>query len=222
MIIRLPERFIYSNKGHENSAYVENGILYMSKYNNFENLMYTMTYVLKGYDRCCFCGKKLSSKNRTLDHMYPRRWGGISIPENLLPSCKHCNQNKKDMTYQQFQEWRKLENLKQKEIFYQNALLRNLSVARRGRFVIKERWIENYEIEELIKYISFSKLSERKSKLISSYYRNWNQYPHPVIISSNGWVFKGLHILQHAKKNRKKYVMAIVLQNVVVYDKDTT
>ena len=96
MIIRLPERFIYSNKGHEDSAYIENGILYISKYTNFEDLMYTMTYVLKGYDRCCYCGEKLTMKNRTLDHMYPRRWGGISIPENLLPSCKKCNQDKKD------------------------------------------------------------------------------------------------------------------------------
>ena len=30
MIIRLPERFIYSNKKHENATYVENGILYIN------------------------------------------------------------------------------------------------------------------------------------------------------------------------------------------------
>ncbi len=222
MIIRLPERFIYSNTGHENSAFVENGILYMSKYTNFEDLMYTITYVLKGYDRCCYCGEKLTNKNRTLDHMYPRRWGGISIPENLLPSCKKCNQDKKDMTYQQFQEWRKLETPAQREKYYQQTLIRNLEVARRGRFVIKKRWLSSYEFENVAKYICFNRLSEKKSKLVSSYYRNWGQYPHPVVVSSNGWVIKGLHVLHHARKAKKKYVMAIVLENVVVYDKDTS
>ena len=221
MIIRLPERFIYSNKGHEDGAYVENGILYMSKYTNFEDLMYTITYVLKGYDRCCYCGEKLTIRSRTLDHMYPRRWGGVSIPENLLPSCKKCNQDKKDMTYRQFQEWRKLETQGEKEKYYQQTLVRNLDVARRGRFVIKRRWLSAYEFENVAKYISFNRLSEKKSKLVSSYYRNWGQYPHPIIVSSNGWIIKGLHVLHHAKKQKKKHVMAIVLENVVVYDKDT-
>ena len=222
MIIRLPERFIYSNKKPEHPSYVENGILYMSKYANFDDLMYTITYVLKGYDRCCYCGEKLTRKNRTLDHMYPRCWGGISIPENLLPSCKLCNQYKRDMTYKQFQEWRKLESQEEKDKFYSQTLARNLSVAKRGRFVIKRKWLSSYEFEPVAKYISFNRLSDRKNQLVAAYYRNWGQYPHPVVVSSNGWVIKGLHILKHARKAKKKYVMAIVLENVVVYDKDTS
>ena len=110
----------------------------------------------------------------------------------------------------------------EKEKYYQQTLVRNLGVARRGRFVIKRRWLSSYEFENVAKYISFNRLSERKSKLVSSYYRNWGQYPHPVIVSSNGWVIKGLHVLHHARKAKKKYVMAIVLENVVVYDKDTS
>ncbi len=220
MIIRLPERFIYSNNG-KGSAYVENGILYMSKYTNFEDLMYTITYVLKGYDRCCYCGGKLTSSTRTLDHMYPRRWGGVSIPENLLPSCKKCNQDKKDMTYRQFQEWRKLSTIAEKDEFYEQTLIRNLAIRRRSRFGIKKKWLSSYEFEPVAKYISFDRLSEKKSQMIAGYHRNWGQYPHPVIVSSNGWIIKGLHILHHARKSKKRHVMAIVLENVVVYDKDS-
>lgn len=223
MIIRLPERFIYSNKGDaEKSAYVENGILYMSKYANFEDLMYTITYVLKGYDRCCYCGKRLTMQNRTLDHMYPRRWGGISIPDNLLPSCKECNQSKKDMTYRQFQEWRKLETTKEKDMYYNEVLAQNFKIAKRGKFIIKRKWLSAYEYSNVAKYISFNRLSEKKKKLVASYYRNWNQYPHPIIVSSNGWIIKGLHVIHHARKIRKRHVMAVVLENVVVYDKDTS
>ena len=223
MIIRLPERFIFSSRGNiENSAYVDNGILYMSKYTNFEDLMYHITYVLKGYDRCCYCGEKLTVSNRTLDHMYPRRWGGVSIPENLLPSCKRCNQDKKDMTYQQFQDWRKLKTTKERDKFYQACLTENLKIARAGEFIVKKRWIEPYDFKEVAKYISFDRLSKRKFTLLSSYYRNWGQYPHPIIISSNGWVISGLHILRHAKEHNLSHVIAVVLENVVVYDKDTT
>ncbi len=220
MIIRLPKRFIYSNRVLKNCAYVENGILYMSKYTNFEDLMYTITYQLKGYDRCCYCGEKLTTSTRTLDHMYPRRWGGISIPENLLPSCKKCNQDKKDMTYQQFQEWRALKTASEKNRFYDETISRNASIRKLGNFVIKKKWISSFEVEPVAKYISFNRLSKKKSQLISSYYRNWGQYPHPIIVSSNGWVIKGLHILYHAKKNKKQYVPAVILENVVIFDKD--
>lgn len=223
MIIRLPERFVYSNKGNaEKSAYVEDGILYMSKYTNFEDLMYTIAYLLKGYDRCCYCGGKLTMQNRTLDHMYPRRWGGISIPENLLPCCKKCNQDKKDMTYRQFQEWRKIEKQGEKDKYYCEMLAQNIKVARRGKFIIKRRWLSSYEYENVARYISFSRLSDKKIKLVASYYRNWNQYPHPVIVSSNGWIIKGLHVINHAKRMRRKHVIAVILENVVVYDKDTS
>lgn len=223
MIIRLPERFIFSSKGNiENSAYVENGVLYMSKYTNFENLMYHITYVLKGYDRCCYCGEKLTSSNRTMDHMYPRRWGGVSIPENLIPSCKRCNQDKKDMTYQQFQEWRKFKTPKEREKFYEAALAENLKIARNGEFIIKKKWLSPYDFKNVVKYISFDRLSKQKFTLLSAYYRNWGQYPHPIVISSNGWVISGLHILRHAKEHNLSHVMAVVLENVVVYDKDTS
>lgn len=224
MIIRLPERFIYSNDGNmsNSSAYVEDGILYMSKYTNFEQLMYTITYVLKGYDKCYYCGEKLTMINRTLDHMYPRRWGGISIPENLIPCCNTCNQQKKDMTYRQFQEWRALPTQKEKESYYEKALEQNIKLARSGKFIIKRRWLSTYDFENVVKCITFNQLSQRKKKLINSYYRNWKQYPHPIVVSSNDWIIKGLHILNHAKQQKKKQVMAIVLENVIVYDKDTS
>lgn len=221
MIIRLPKNFIYSNRSTRSEAHVENGILYVTKYTNFEDLMYTMTYALKGYDRCFYCGTKLTPKTRTMDHMYPRRWGGISIPENLLPCCKKCNQDKKDMTYDQFQEWRKLGSQKEKDDFYQKCLKQNLKIARSGRFVLKEKWLSKYDIREVLKYVSFDRLDSDKSKKLASYYRNWNQYPHPVVVSSNDWIIKGMHILNHAKDKRHK-VMAIILENVVVIDKDSS
>lgn len=221
MKIRLPQSFIYSNRAKNISAYVKNDILYVSGYISFEDLMYTITYMVKGYDKCYYCGCELTDKNRTLDHMYPRRWGGVSIPENLVPSCKNCNQDKKDMSYDQFMRYRRLKTKSDKEKFYEKCLQANFKVRKRSKFVLNSNWLSVYNIQELLRYMKFNKLEKTKSNNLAAYYRNWGQYTHPIIVSSNGWVFKGRHILHHAKRIKRKSVMAIVLDNVVVVDKDT-
>lgn len=221
MKIQLPETFIYTNRSKNASAYIKNGILYVKGHVNFEQLMYTITYTVKGYDKCYYCGCELTDKNRTLDHMYPRRWGGVSIPENLIPSCKDCNRDKMDMSYNQFMQYIKLKTNKEKEQFYNKCLQTNLKVRKRAKFVLDSNWLSVYDIRELLKYMKFDQLEESKSKNLAAYYRNWGQYTHPIIVSSNDWVFKGKHILNHAKKIKRKSVMAIVLDNVVVLDKDT-
>ena len=221
MKIRLPQSFIYSNRAKNISAYVKNDILYVSGYISFEDLMYTITYMVKGYDKCYYCGCELTDKNRTLDHMYPRRWGGISIPENLVPSCKNCNQDKKDMSYDQFMRYRRLKTKSDKEKFYEKCLEANFKVRKRSKFVLNSNWLSVYNIQEILRYMKFNKLEKTKSNNLAAYYRNWGQYTHPIIVSSNGWVFKGRHILHHAKRIKRKSVMAVVLDNVVVLDKDT-
>lgn len=40
---------------------------------------------------CAHCGKKTSSRQRTVDHYVPRSYGGGYNPKNLLPLCKDCN-----------------------------------------------------------------------------------------------------------------------------------
>lgn len=51
--------------------------------------------------RCYMCGVPLifnddnSHKAFTLDHLWPRSYGGNSEQENLLPACLSCNSNKK-------------------------------------------------------------------------------------------------------------------------------
>ena len=221
MKIRLPQSFIYSNRAKNISAYVKNDILYVSGYISFEDLMYTITYMVKGYDKCYYCGCELTDKNRTLDHMYPRRWGGISIPENLVPSCKNCNQDKIDMSYDQFMRYRRLKTKSDKEKFYEKCLEANFKVRKRSKFVLNSNWLSVYNIQEILRYMKFNKLEKTKSNNLAAYYRNWGQYTHPIIVSSNGWVFKGRHILHHAKRIKRKSVMAVVLDNVVVLDKDT-
>ena len=78
-----------------------------------------------------------------------------------------------------------------------------------------------YDVSLLIHDISFKNLEPVKSDKLSRYYINWHQYPHPIIISSNDWLFKGKHVLYHAKINGIKKVPAIILENVIVLKNST-
>lgn len=42
--------------------------------------------------KCCYCGS--ISDPLTLDHLYPRKLGGIDISDNLVFCCKKCNSSK--------------------------------------------------------------------------------------------------------------------------------
>jgi 5-methylcytosine-specific restriction protein A len=46
---------------------------------------------------CHYCGKKMVFKEITMDHLVPLTRGGKSSKDNLVPSCKDCNNKKKNM-----------------------------------------------------------------------------------------------------------------------------
>lgn len=45
--------------------------------------------------RCQYCGKRLSQRHLTVDHVIPRSRGGKTIWENTVSCCLKCNQRKK-------------------------------------------------------------------------------------------------------------------------------
>lgn len=216
MIIRLPENFIYTTPGKQDCAYVKNNILYIEGFVNFENLMYNLAYSIYGYGVCYYCGEELSTKNRTLDHIYPRSWGGISLPDNLRPSCKACNHKKSDMTPSQFEKFLALESQGKESAFYQKCLRKNQKIIQKGAFILPDDWVKMYDATKLTECLSFKYLEKSKMGKLAGYYNRIHQYPHPIVVSSNDWLFKGKHILYHARKIGSPIVPAIIFDNVVV------
>jgi 5-methylcytosine-specific restriction endonuclease McrA len=48
--------------------------------------------------RCQYCARKGTAFDLTLDHIVPRSRGGKTLAENLVASCKDCNNRKGDRT----------------------------------------------------------------------------------------------------------------------------
>lgn len=54
---------------------------------------------------CHYCGKKTAFKDITMDHLIPLARGGRSTRDNLVPSCKKCNNKKKSMLPLEWEEY---------------------------------------------------------------------------------------------------------------------
>lgn len=46
---------------------------------------------------CHYCRRPFKAKELTMDHLFPIIRGGKSTKGNVVPCCKECNNNKKDM-----------------------------------------------------------------------------------------------------------------------------
>ncbi len=54
---------------------------------------------------CYYCQQKVAFQDLTMDHLVPLARGGRSTKENLVPSCKNCNNLKKTMLPIEWQEY---------------------------------------------------------------------------------------------------------------------
>lgn len=60
--------------------------------------------------QCYYCGKKVSPKELTMDHVIPLIRGGKSNKGNIVPCCKDCNNRKKYLLPFEWEEYLNLLN----------------------------------------------------------------------------------------------------------------
>jgi hypothetical protein len=101
------------------------------------------------HPHCYLCGRMLLFKDEnesvaqfTIDHVWPRDFGGDSCSENLLPACKDCNNNHK----KNYPSW-SMTNIQAILLGYEpseNSLKR---IPGSSRFAIQHRLVQNVAVE---------------------------------------------------------------------------
>ncbi|MBI2986494.1 MAG: HNH endonuclease [Deltaproteobacteria bacterium] len=56
---------------------------------------------------CYYCGKKVSPRSLTMDHIVPIVRGGKSTRGNVVPACKECNTAKKHKLLMEWENYTK-------------------------------------------------------------------------------------------------------------------
>lgn len=217
MIIEVPQGYIFSKEG-DIIAFEENGKLKLRPwFGKFNEVMYDITYKLKGNTRCYYCGKTVEDDKikLTLDHIYPRALGGPTIPQNLVPSCRSCNGDKENMTPDQFRAYMSLGDTKRKKEF-QREFFKIKYFQERWVHVLPDSWTNKTPICELILLIDLQDTSTSKYRKTREYYLRCGQFRKPIVIDCHNFVLDGFTEVLYAKNNKIQEIPTIVLENVEV------
>lgn len=217
MIIKLPDQFLYYGDGRRSLAYVSNGELFLRGAIDYESLMYTLSYVANGYERCFYCGEDLVPENRTLDHMYSRAYGGISLPNNLSACCRKCNEEKRDMSIDQYYTWLGFSEGAERDAYYQKTCLENAKIFKSGKFVLPDEWVTQCDVSNLRDENLFKDIIS-EGKTFKKLYERHGMFPRPIVVTANGAVIEGMHSVFLAYKHHVATVPAIILENAQKID----
>lgn len=215
MKIQLPKTFEYHDG--PTHAVVHNGVLEMTPI-DFEKTMYHLTYRLKGRVRCAYCHRVLEANKLTLDHVFPRDHGGISISNNLKPCCKRCNEAKNNLLPWQYSSLQKLSK-KSKVHVEEQYQYENMQARRECGILIPKEWYEmrrNYSVFALITSERPFKES-RKYQRVLEMYETYGKICKPIVVSQNRFVLDGFTALLVAKNLGLDIPLSfITLENVIV------
>jgi hypothetical protein len=217
MIIELPKDFSFEKEKSGEKAIIEDGILKMTRQTSFRKIMIEISYQMKGKDVCQYCHKKFAKEKMTIDHMFPIDFGGPTISDNLLPACKKCNNEKGNMTYQQYMAF-----LEAKDVGLEEKYLKTLKkyqelIRKEKRYQIQKSWITERPIGDIFTNINLNEdYRKKKYKSYEEYYLTYGIIKAPIIIDKNGILLDGFLRLMLAKNYNIKSVPVIILENVEV------
>lgn len=211
MIIELPEEFNYWNR-----ARIVDGILRIPSVKYVRKFMYEVTIKMKG-NTCWYCGRRMKKKEITMDHLYPQYLGGPTIPNNLVPACFECNNDKGILTEEQYRKLISVPKNKREEM--KNKLVaENEKLKMNKGYDLPREWISSKKIDKKILIACFmdeSYIGKKYSK-IEEFYRNNGKLPYPIVVDRNNYLLDGFLVLMFAKNNNISRIPTIVLENVEI------
>lgn len=220
MNIELPRKF---RKDYSNGKYVvvQKGRLEIHKGCNFERLMVELTFLIRGRDRCYYCGKGLKNSRVTIDHRHPRDFGGVTITNNLVPACGDCNSKKSNLNEYEFAIFRTLEPAERKKYFEKAIQIKDRKrYSRKAKkdFDLPESWIKLYSTQSIKECGRIDNSGGRKYARTLEFATKYGKLPRPIVITSNNILLDGRTAFHVARKLKFKKVPVIQLENVTYYD----
>lgn len=219
MIIELPEKFIFEQKREGQLAFIDNGILKMTKHTPFRRIMIELTYQIKGKEECKFCHKTVTEDGieMTIDHLFPQDLGGPTITNNLVPACSICNGKKKNMTCEQYATFLGKKTEEEKKAYLAKLKEYQETLRQKKIYQIPKEWLTETTMEDIILNINLSEnYREKRYKSYERYYLTYGILKSPIVLDRNNFLLDGFLQVMIAKNYNIKSVPTIVLENVEV------
>ena len=217
MLLLLRRDFIYKVKGKTRAYVTNDGILKIdSRYDYWEDIMSALALQLNQIDYCLFCGKGLNEDNTVLDYMFPKKYGGVSISNNLYPCCKECVSEKEDLCMEDFWKLKNNKTEEEKEAFRNKAIQKKEDYRYIQGFDLPDYWLSYCHIDKLIirKYFKDTPINLDKVKGNREYIDKYGHLQRPIIIDKNFLVIDGYRWYLAAKQKQIQNIPVIILENV--------
>lgn len=221
MNIELPKQFqkIYSDRKY---VRIRKGKLEIHGGCNFEDLMVELAYLIRGKERCYYCGMELTSKQVTIDHRHPRDFGGVTITNNLVPACGKCNSTKSNLNEYEFAIFRTLGKVERKQFFQrttQEKQKRQQSRKNKNGFDLPKKWVKMYSLYKIREKARIDNSGGRKFTKTMEFVSRYGRFPRPIVISANNILLDGRTVFHVARKLKFHEVPVIQLENVIYFEK---
>jgi predicted GIY-YIG superfamily endonuclease len=118
----------------------------------------------KNENKCYYCGKTMTHEEMTIDHLIHKCKGGKNNYNNLRLCCYDCNQEKSDMTEEEFSEFKKSYIPKEKPKYYEKIMCIDL---------IKIPWL-----------FKQNEVGKKKIEKVLNYYNTYKKFDKPVTLKS--------------------------------------
>lgn len=216
MKIELPSNFRYYAKDRIGHAYVKNKHLYIKGLVPWEKLAYDLCYALHGKKICFYCGKIFKKRKMSVDHRFPRNYGGVTIPPNLISACRGCNSAKSDLDSYEYKIFCTMEEEEAKK-FRENTYRKKKKLRYSRGFILPKNWTEEIEINQIIaRPAPEDEQSQKKYKKVVDFLKEYSHLPNPIVLSSNHVLLEGNTVYWVAMDKGLKMVPVVILENVIV------
>lgn len=208
------EKFSYSvDSGNTGRSWIEDGKLKVKGNVSFEKLMFTMAYN-KYCNTCYYCGVNLTKEKKTIDHKVPIIFGGVSILENIVPCCKHCNEEKSNLTDIQYKQYLNIEDQENRRRFKLKCIGKNEREHLERGSILPVEWFEKKKNRIFIDVDFDQNVKGAKYIALEELYLKHGIIGKPVIISSEGIIIDGFITVWLCKNENVKTIPVIKLENV--------
>ena len=216
MFIDLPDSYCYNVSKNERSiARIRESVLMVNEGISFNDLMYALTYRMKGKRYCKYCGQYIPKEKITLDHIWPRDLGGPTITTNLNPSCCKCNSDKANMTMEEYMLYQGMSK-PDKTNFIRDIYLKHEKIKHETGFILPIGWGEMIPIKE----VNSGRIKKNVNiELVEQFYKVYRNLRKPIVVDRNGFLLDGLRVFLFARKIQIRHIPAIILDNVEVVRK---
>ncbi len=225
MLINLPRNYTFIRGGRVRAYTNTEGVLKIhSTHVNWDDLMYSITYELKEKNVCPYCGKPIRKLKLTLDHMYPKSFGGVSIPDNLIPCCDKCNHEKGNLNEKEYKAFLKKDSRKYKDDFKSKVIQEKENLKYKKGFDVPNEWLSYcYPMDLKVRsyYNKLGLFKENKPRVLIEnlrYIKKYNHLKRPIIVDKNFWILDGYSwYVAVIESGKFRKIPIIRLENVEIY-----